>query len=302
VAKRQEVEFVITARDRTRAAFARIRRGFSRLRLGLGGLVGGIGFAALTKEALNFATSIEGASRRLGIAGDQLEALKIIAQDDEVAFTNLVTIIQRLSRRAGEATQGSTAMAQAFAELGVGLDVLQRGDPEEIFFATAEAAKNFEGTLGELQARIQKIGDIETVGALGFLRRGETDIRARIEELKREGQVLGREGREDLAAQEAAARRDLIAVQQEFNNVIRDLLPILRELAPLVRDAVRGAREVAERREEIKERAGNALSNVGEFVGVNPFVNDREIADKLERIAMSTRDTVTKIEQSGTLR
>lgn len=302
MAARSRFEFIITARDRTRRAFRGIRRAFGRLRLGLAGIVGGVGFGALTKQALEFATSIEAASRRVGVAGDTLEALKIAAQDDGVAFTNLVTIMQRLSRRAGDAVKGNSDLAQSFLELGVGFDTLLRGDAEEIFFQVAEGAKEFNGTLGELQSTLQKVGDTETVSAAGFLRRGEGEIRARIAELRREGAILGEESRKSIAEQERKGRQDLIALQQEFNDVLRDLLPVMREILPLVREAAKIARETVGRREEITARASSAIENTAGAVGFNPFVSEREIAAKLDRIAGNTAETASRIEQAGVIR
>ena len=114
MAARQQVTFVISARDRTRAAFRAIGRSVRRLRLGIVSIAASVGFGALTKGALSFAASLDAASQRLRVPIQQLDALhqqvKALGQSSE----GLNTVLQRLGTNAGQALSGDSRMAEFF--------------------------------------------------------------------------------------------------------------------------------------------------------------------------------------------
>ena len=240
MAARQEVTFLITARDKTRAAFRSIGRAFRRMRLGIASIVASAGFGALTKSALSFAAALEGASERLKVPVQQLEALQQQSKAFGQSTEGVNTLLQRLGTRAGEAIAGSTRMIDNFAELGVTLQDLRnaQGNPAEIFLKVADGVREAAEAGEDLRAQfaLSKIGDSEGVRFLALLRQGSDEIRAETARLIDEGTVKSEEATRALAGRQKALDESLERFNNAFQGILVKLLPFAATFAEWVKE------------------------------------------------------------------
>ena len=238
MAARQDVTLVIRARDLTRGVFRRLRRSLTGFRASVAGLFGAFTFGALAREAVNTATEIEGAARRLGASGDDLEALRTIAGDLNIEFSTLAGVIQRLGTNAARAAGNNETLFRAFQDLDIGAtpDELRRLSDLEVFFRVADAAavRNWN----DIRDSIVQIGDTEAGQLRGLFEQGSPALQRQIDELIASGEVLGQANREAAAAAEAQFRRDAIEAQRALADAIIALTPIIQQAVPVIREAV----------------------------------------------------------------
>lgn len=303
MAAKKEVTLVIRARDRTRAVFRSIARGIRRFRVGLGGLVAGGAFAALTKGALDFATSMEGASARVDVTTDSLQGLKILGEDLNIPFASLVTVMQRLSRNAGQALGGDVRLVDAFADLGVTMEDLSRLNTEDLFLKVADAAADTSRSWRETSALIAKVGDTEAVALRGLLVQGGEALRDGVRELKGAGRIQGAEDLKAAAEAEAAARRELLTAQKEFTAAMTNLIPTLNALvatlAPLTKTF--GA-TVGEGQATGGFGLGEAAFRAfGERRNITGTAEDPAVKAAILRTAAASEKTAVKIDTLGAL-
>lgn len=142
-------KIVITAEDRTKAAFVSINRQLGDLKNNLGGLsrafgaafgaisVGGL--ASLAQSGIDAADSMAKLSIKLGISVRDLASLKRAADLSDTSLEGVGQGIARLTRSIGEAEAGNQKMAKTLKTLGI-----DARDPMEAFFQLAEATKRIE--------------------------------------------------------------------------------------------------------------------------------------------------------------
>ena len=293
MAAKQEVTLVVSARDRTRAVFRRIARGFRRLRLGFASLIGGAAFGALTRGALDFASAIDGASERLDVSRETLQALRLQADALNIPFETLQGVIQRISRNAGQALSGDSRMAENFAKLGITFEELSRLNTEDLFFAVADAAADTSRSWRETSALIAKIGDTEAVRLRGLLVQGGDALARGANALVDAGKV---QTDEQIVRQAEINRQTAEAyaeAQAEFARVMVSTLPAFTEaisrLADLL-ELIQGAgQDIADPR---GLRPGQAAAELGTeaLVQALPLGAVETIIKVLNDIAINTKD------------
>lgn len=304
MAARQEVTLIVSARDKTRAVFRRIGRGLRRFRVGLGSLVAGGAFAAMAKSALNAATEIEGASKRLGIAGEELQGLKIIGQGLNIQFASIATVLQRLKTNAADATTGNTRLYEAFRKLtGLRTSELAQLDGLQILERIADTAsvRNWN----DIAALIRQVGDTEAVGLRGLLEQGSPALRRQIERLRAEGKLLDDQSRQRLAEEEQRGREAFVKAQTEFAQLMVELLPALNESLRGLNETVRAIRSLDEDAPVVGRqllRDAGDLSQ-GEAFNLAPGVLPaRLLAGYLSKIADASTVTAKNTADAGRLR
>ncbi len=177
-------KIVLTAEDRTRAAFESARRGLanfeSRLTSSAAGVVasfGAIGAATAAatvainrlnpKPAIDAADALNKLSQRSGIAVESLSSLQYQAGLADVSADDLAASLKRLNVNIAAAARGEQGPASAFAAIGVAVtdaagkarsadavlaDIAERfagyaDGPEKVAIANALAGKSFEALI-----------------------------------------------------------------------------------------------------------------------------------------------------------
>lgn len=151
------VEILLNARDQASAVFGKVAASASEAStvLGLnaqqwdktanaslvagGAILGGLG--AIAQKTATYGDELAKASGRTGVAVESLGRLRYAAERSDVQFGSLVGALQKMSRSADEAAQGTAQQAEAFARLGVSVtdSTGQLKDSELLFTELAGA-------------------------------------------------------------------------------------------------------------------------------------------------------------------
>lgn len=260
MAGKREVTFIITAVDRTRAAFRAVRRGLGRLKVGMLSLVGVGGFAALIRQTLNWASAIEGASGRLDITVERAQALKRLAEDSGQSWESLQGVMQRIARNAGQALGGDSRMAENFANLGISFKDLRNLSPDELFFKVADAAADTTRSWRETSALVAKIGDTEAVRFRALLVQGGDALRDAAEALEASGEVLDADALAKAAEKDRETAALLAKAQTEAANALVEALPLFTAVLEELNETIKAGKEVAA---DIQTREGQTIAVSG---------------------------------------
>ena len=306
MAARQEVTFIISARDQTRAVFRRVGRSVKRFvanAAAAGALAGGL-FAAAARSALNFSTNLDALSQRLNVSVETLQALEFIGSKTGVSLEQIAMVIQRLGTNAGAALDNNEKMAEAFERLGLTVGTIRQLSRTELFLGLAAGVENFNGTAEELQNTLRTIIDTEGIRLVPLLRAGAEGLSDQIVALKERNLLLSSPEVKRAAEDEAAIRLELLQLQRELNREMLPLISALTELlargdaeslAPggLLRTGAAVARGSVERLGEFGERASAGLFDLQQEAA------QRGLSISLSKIATNTEETAQGIRDVG---
>lgn len=309
MAARQHVQIVITARDLTRRAFRRIGRALRNIRFQMASLIGGVGFAQMTRDALAFGAAVDSAARRVQLSAEETQLWMRAAEILGVTFNQFAMVAQRTLRRVSEALGGNRQVLEAFAKLGIDQATLQRTkDFSEALRLTTVMAERAAGNEGAFA----RIVDSEGLALVGQLRVLPEAIAQAGAELRRTGGILSGEDAAELAAATAEFKAVWLGLRVEFSRLVTEILPPLTEAANTLLRAFRflsrtatgragGAQSMAQSAQaqaqaqaELQRRqgfAGQALSGSGMADALVPMVRELvKIGQKALRQSGATYD------------
>lgn len=184
-----KTSIVLTADDRTSAAFANVKRNLDGLKgaassvsgalagIGVGLSVGG--FAAFVKNSIDAADNLNDLSKKTGVAVENLAGLQLVVDKSGTTMEMLGGGVAKLNKTLGEAARGSKEAQTVLRDLGI-----TATDPMEAFYQLADAFGRFktEGEKADAMSRV--IG--KTWGELApALAEGGAGLRSMVEEGKR---------------------------------------------------------------------------------------------------------------------
>lgn len=202
------VEILLNARDQASAVFGKVAASASEAStvLGLnaqqwdktanaslaagGAILGGLG--AIAQKTATYGDELAKASGRTGVAVESLGRLRYAAERSDVQFGSLVGALQKMSRSADEAAQGTAQQAEAFARLGVSVtdSTGQLKDSELLF---TELAGAISGIPNETERTALAMAVFGRSGAqlLPLLNEGSAGIQALGDRAQQLGLVMG---------------------------------------------------------------------------------------------------------------
>ena len=207
------------------------------------GLLAGLGaglvvrrITSLVTDTADFADQIGKLSTRLGVSTELLSEWAYVGERSNVAFSNVATGIQRLTRRFDDFQRLGTGQAATAFDI-LGITELAKGakNVEELLPILADAFEGLEDD-GKAVAAAFQLFDTEGVAFLQFLKDGSRGIN----DLRREARELGKSiSAKD--AQNAAEFNDAITkIKGAFSGFVnREVLPRL----PKLTEALEGAFE-----------------------------------------------------------
>ena len=170
MARKNEAEIILTAKDRTKAAFQSVNKGLGRLAaVGLAGAAAGT--VLLTREALKQIDVLAKTSQKLGLTTEALTGLRLAAEKTGVSTKQLDLGIQRATRRIAEAAAGTGTAKKALEELGLSAVELAQKSPDEQMRALAEAFKGVTTQADKVRLGF-KLFDAEGVALINTLEGG----------------------------------------------------------------------------------------------------------------------------------
>ena len=237
------VDFIIGARDRTRAIIRRIARSLrelGRIALNVGrriALVGTVGFSALARGAVLAGQSLVDVSNQLSISTDLLQAFQNAARVAGVRSESVNEFLQRFTTNLGKAQEGNEAFIKAFRDAGItGRELL--GSPIEVLDLLLKNVKDL--SQASRQAVVNPIGDVAGVRVINALLGEQLDT---VEKIQARGRQFGIIPEETLKRLDDAGDKFFQAFQQIKPTVfelVADALEAITPKLPGLADALVG--------------------------------------------------------------
>jgi len=140
MARRNQAEIVLTARDRTKSAFRAVNKNLGRF--AAVGLAGGVaGLALLTRASLKQIDALAKQSQLLGITTEKLAAFQLVSEKTGVEQKTLEKSLINVTRVVAEAAEGTGLAVDTLKKLGLESVALSKLSPDEQFLEIAEAMK-----------------------------------------------------------------------------------------------------------------------------------------------------------------
>jgi len=166
----RKLETVLTAQDKTKAAFASVNRSIGNMKKGMAVVsVGvaslGVSFIAATKRSIALADSIDKTSRATGVGAEALQRWRFVATQAGGTTEKLDAALLKLNKRIGEARQNTGNLAT----------VIKRYD-EELYY-NIKNTKNTEEALEliiEAMRNAKDAADEAAIGSAAFGREFKT--------------------------------------------------------------------------------------------------------------------------------
>jgi lambda family phage tail tape measure protein len=233
----QSLKRIETAGDRASGGLKGLGRQAELLRTGirtLGGALIGVttvgGLAALVDRSISAANAIGKTADTIGVGVEALQELRFAAKASGVEQQTLDMALQRFTRRAAEAAQGTGEAKDALAQMGIALRD-QSGNlrsSEDLLGDVADAFARIEDPAERVRLAF-KLFDSEGVALVNLLRGGS----GALEEMRERAHDLGIVLDEHLVRDAERARTELDTLSQVISaNLTRAAL----EAAPVIAD------------------------------------------------------------------
>ena len=203
----QNVNITIRALDKTKKGFASVTGGLKRvagsvlnMKTAIVGAVGAGGFGALIQSSINAGDELAKTADKLGVTTQALAGLRHAAELTGVSTGTMDMALQRFTRRAAEAANGTGEAKGALREFGIDAESFVRLPLDEQMNIVAEAMSGVE-TQSDRVRLAMKLFDSEGVALVNTLGGGADALKAMTEEAEHLGLTLSRT---DTAQMEAA--------------------------------------------------------------------------------------------------
>ncbi len=247
-----ETKVVISAEDRTQAAFASAQNSIRNLATsfaGVSSVIGGAGLAAgllaTAKSAIDAGDELNKLSQKTGVAVERLSELKYAGELSDVSLESLSTALKKLSVNMNEvAGGGNNDAAAAFKAIGVAVAGAggQLRSSDEVLADVADRFAAMEDGAGKTALAIAIFGR-SGADLIPLLNQGSKGINSMATEAQQLGVVFGPE----FAARSEAFNDNITrlgAAGKGFSQIIASsLLPILNEVTDNLVESAKGANE-----------------------------------------------------------
>lgn len=157
MARRNQAEIVLTARDRTKSAFRSVNKNLGRLAsIGLAGAVAGV--VLLTKASLQQIDALAKQSQLLGITTEKLAAFQLVAAKTGVEQKTLEKSLINVTRVVAEAAEGTGLATDTLKKLGLEAKALSLQSPDEQFIAIGDAMRGLNSQAEKVLASYELFG------------------------------------------------------------------------------------------------------------------------------------------------
>jgi Concanavalin A-like lectin/glucanases superfamily len=233
----QSLKRIESAGDRASGGLKGLGRQAELLRTGIrtlgGALIGAAtvgGLGALIDRSISAADAIGKTADKIGVGVEALQELRFAAKASGVEQQTLDMALQRFTRRAAEAAQGTGEAKDALAQMGIALRD-QSGNlrrSEDLLADVADAFARIENPAERMRLAF-KLFDSEGVALVNLLRGGSSAL----EEMRERARDLGIVLDEHLVRDAERARTELDTLSQVISaNLTRAAL----EAAPVIAD------------------------------------------------------------------
>ena len=278
----ENVNIVIKAVDKTKKTFRAVTMGLNMvkkavfsLKSGLLALGGIAGMGYLVKQSMNTIDVLGKTASKIGIATDELGALRYAAEQTGVASNTLDMALQRMVRRVSEAAMGTGEAVKALKEMNIDAAKLNDLSPDEQFRAIAEAMAGVENQSDKVRLAM-RLFDSEGVALVNTLDGGKTALDA----FEKRARELGITLSDDLVDGVEEAN-DAIATFQGFLGGM--FKTTVAELAPLIKGITQNMMEWV----ELKVQEGGGAGKVARCIAISVVNSTKVIVESFGQVANS---------------
>ena len=297
MARRNQAEIVLTARDRTKSAFRAVNQNLGRF--AAIGLAGGVaGLALLTRAGLKQIDALAKQAQLLGITTEKLAAFQLVAEKTGIEQKTLEKSLINVTRVVAEAAEGTGLATDTLKKLGLEAKSLSQQSPDKQFILIAEAMKGLTTQSEKVLAAYELFGG-RGAALLRTLEAGS----AGFEEAERKTKLFGTAISAVDAASVEEANDAFTDLQESIKGVGFDLA---RRFAPGMKDANEGLANfvVTLRREFIPamvlllEQTGLVISNVRGLTDIELLVRIEVQNDKIMQLEERLKSVRQEMEES----
>jgi len=195
----QDVKIRITALDKTSGALKKIGSGLRLLtkpllnmKTALVGVLGAGGITLLVRQSLLATDALSKTASKIGTTTEALSALQFAGKLTGVEVNTMNMALQRFSRRASEAAQGTGEAKGAIRELGIDARDLVKLPLDERMLVLADAFQGVKSESDKLRIAF-KLFDSEGAALVNTLSQGRGGLAAMLGEAKALGVVMSAE-------------------------------------------------------------------------------------------------------------
>lgn len=264
----QDVRISIKAVDKTKAGFSGVTSGLKKLsgavfnmKTALLGAVGSAGFGALIKSSINAGDELAKTADKLGVTTTALAGLRHAAELTGVSTGTMDMAMQRFTRRAAEAAQGTGEAKGALQELGINAEELVNLPLDQQMSVVAEAMSGVERQSDKVRIAM-KLFDSEGVALVNTLGGGA----AALEQMTAEAEHLGLTLSRTDTAQMEAANDALTRLRAVFTGLTNQLSVAFAPIITFVADGFRQAALDSTAFGNIGQKVANAIVKAFGFV------------------------------------
>ena len=218
----QDVKIKITALDKTSGALKTIGSGLRTLtkpllnmKTALVGLLGAGGITLLVRQSLLATDALSKTASKIGTTTDALSALQYAGKLTGVEVNTMNMALQRFSRRASEAANGTGEAKGAIRELGIDARDLVKLPLDERMLVLADAFQGVKSESDKLRIAF-KLFDSEGASLVNTLSQGRGGLAAMLGEAKALGVVM--------SAEAAQGVEDANAEFLKLNSIFKGIL------------------------------------------------------------------------------
>jgi len=188
MARRNQAEIELTARDRTKTAFRAVNQRLGRFAsIGLAGAAAGV--ALLTRASLKQIDALAKQSQLLGITTEKLAALQLVSAKTGVEQKTLEKSLINVTRVVAEAAEGTGLAVDTLKKLGLEAQSLARQSPDEQFRLIGDAMKGLNTQAEKVLAAYELFGG-RGAALLRTLEAGSAGFEEAEEKTKRFGTAI----------------------------------------------------------------------------------------------------------------
>ena len=239
----QDVRISIKAVDKTKAGFSGVANGLKKIsgavfnmKNALVGAVGTAGFGALIKSSINAGDELAKTADKLGVTTTALAGLRHAAELTGVSTGTMDMALQRFTRRAAEASQGTGEAKGALQELGINADDLVKLPLDQQMSVVADSMAGVEKQSDKVRLAM-KLFDSEGVALVNTLGGGSEALEKMTSEAEQLGITLSRTD----TAQMEAANDALTRLKAVFTGLTNQLSLAFAPIITFVADGLRQA-------------------------------------------------------------
>jgi len=265
---RQDVSIIIRAFDKTKAGFSGVTRGLKSvsgavfsMQSALVGTVGAAGFGALIKSSINAGDELAKTADKLGVTTTALAGLRHAAELTGVSTGTMDMAMQRFTRRAAEAAQGTGEAKGALRELGINAEDLVKLPLDQQMSVVADSMAGVEKQSDKVRLAM-KLFDSEGVALVNTLGGGSEALEKMTSEAEQLGVTLSRTD----TAQMEAANDALTRLKAVFTGLTNQLSLAFAPIITFVADGLRQAALVSTAFGNIGQKVAGALVKAFGFV------------------------------------